>query len=301
MTAHKRFVFLSILTGIVFSFTAEGALSPISSGSVNVSSSTQGIVHAATFNIRVGRYTSGSRHWSQRRAMVISLLAAEQYDVVGLQEALPYQLDEILQALPQYDAYAVGRGDEPDKGETCAILYKKKRFYRIDSGTIWFSNSPWEPGSKFAGTLFPRICSWVRLADLETARCFYVYNVHLDNLSQRARTRSIEILNDLIASRKHRDPFLVMGDFNMEINNPAMQILQNDGKNRMLDTWGALYPHRLDEGTYHKFHGSILGSKIDHILVDARVRVLAAAINRRDFSGRYPSDHYPVSALVQIP
>ncbi|HOK67428.1 MAG TPA: endonuclease/exonuclease/phosphatase family protein [Anaerohalosphaeraceae bacterium] len=297
----SRTVFSLLLTGTLI--IQSPAQTPSSSRPLRMSDAgvDRDILHAATFNIRVGRYASGSRDWSLRRAMVISLLAAEQYDVIGLQEALPYQLDEILQGLPQYEAYAVGRNSDPDKGETCAILYKKNRFYRIDSGTIWFSNSPWEPGSKFAGTLFPRICSWVRLADLETARCFYVYNVHLDNLSQRARTRSIEILNDLIASRKHRDPFLVMGDFNMEIDNPAMQILQNAGKNRMLDTWGALYPHRLDEGTYHKFHGSILGSKIDHILVDTRVRVLAAAINRRDFSGRYPSDHYPVSALVQIP
>ncbi len=296
----SRTVFFFLLAGILISQSfADTALSsrPLRMSAAAVD---RDILHAATFNIRVGRYASGSRDWSQRRAMVISLLAAEQYDVVGLQEALPYQLDEILQGLPQYDAYAVGRGNEPDKGETCAILYKKKRFYRIDSGTIWFSNSPWEPGSKFAGTLFPRICSWVRLADLETARCFYVYNVHLDNLSQRARTRSIEILNDQIASRKYKDPFIVMGDFNMEIDNPAMQILQKAGKNRMLDTWKALYPHRLDEGTYHKFHGSILGSKIDHILVDTRVRVLAAAINRQDFSGRYPSDHYPVSAVLQI-
>lgn len=259
------------------------------------------ILHAATFNIRVGRYAAGSHHWNNRRNWVTSLLADENYDVVGLQEALTYQLDEILQDLPQYDAYAVGRAEEPHKGETCAILYKKNRFYRVDSGTIWFSNAPREPGSKFAWTFAPRICSWVRLADLETARCFYVYNVHLDNLSQRARARSVQILRMLIASRRQDDPFLLMGDFNMEIDNPAMQSLQSIGKDRTLDSWAALYPHRMNEGTYHKFHGSIIGPKIDHILVDSRLPVLAAAINRRNFSGQYPSDHYPLSAVVQIP
>lgn len=300
MTAHNRIVFLSILTGIFYPFTAEGALS-LPSGRVHISDSTQGIVHAATFNIRVGRYTSGSRRWSYRRAMVISLLAEEQYDVIGLQEALPYQLDEILQALPQYAVYAVGRGDEPDEGETCAVLYKKSRFYRLDSGTIWFSNSPSKPGSKFAGTLCPRICSWVRLADLQTARSFYVYNVHLDNLSQRARSRSIEILSSLIASRRHPDPFLVLGDFNMKIDHPALHPLFYNSANRMVDTWTALYPHRRNEGTYHKFRGSIFGPKIDFIFTEPKIRILAASINRQDFSGRYPSDHYPVSALIQIP
>jgi len=297
-----RNVFLLSLSVLPFSQPTTNAISyPSPRMSHSYASADQ--IHAATFNIRVGRYASGGRRWDNRQAMVISLLAAEQYDVVGLQEALFFQLNEILNELPQYDAYAIGRNDEPDKGETCAILYKKNRFYRIDSGTFWFSNSPWEPGSKFAGTLLPRICSWVRLADMETAQCFYVYNVHLDNLSQRARTRSMEILRDAIALRKHNDPYLVMGDFNMKIDNPAMQILQEHkagGRPPMLDTWAALYPYRLDEGTYHKFQGVILGSKIDHILVNSQAQIIAAAINRREFHGQYPSDHYPVSAVVKL-
>ena len=297
-----RNVFLLSLSVLPFSQPTTNAISyPSPRMSHSYASADQ--IHAATFNIRVGRYASGGRRWDNRQAMVISLLAAEQYDVVGLQEALFFQLNEILNELPQYDAYAIGRNDEPDKGETCAILYKKNRFYRIDSGTFWFSNSPWEPGSKFAGTLLPRICSWVRLADMETAQCFYVYNVHLDNLSQRARTRSMEILRDAIALRKHNDPYLVMGDFNMKIDNPAMQILQEHkagGRPPMLDTWAALYPYSLDEGTYHKLHGVILGSKIDHILVNSQAQIIAAAINRREFHGQYPSDHYPVSAVVKL-
>lgn len=297
-----RNVFLLSLSVLLFSQPTTNAISYPSSR-MSRSSSSPDQIHAATFNIRVGRYASGNRRWANRRVMVISLLTAEQYDVIGLQEALPSQLNEILNELPQYDAYAIGRGDEPDEGETCAILYKKNRFYRIDSGTFWFSRTPRQPGSKFAGTLFPRICSWVRLADMETAQCFYVYNVHLDNLSQGARTRSIKILRDAIALRKHNDPYLVMGDFNMKLDNPAMQILQGlktSGRIQMLDTWALLYPYRLDEGTYHKFHGLILGSKIDHILVDPQVQVIAAAINRREFDGRYPSDHYPVSVMVKL-
>jgi endonuclease/exonuclease/phosphatase family metal-dependent hydrolase len=291
---------LSLLGGLMASQPiAEGAPS-FPNPRRNVSAASRDVFSAASFNVRVGRYASGSRRWSERRSMVISLLAEEDYDVVGLQEALAFQLEDILQGLAQYDVYAVGRGDEPDEGETCAILYKRNRFYRIDSGTIWFSNSPEEPGSRFLGTLFPRICSWVRLADLETARTFYVYNVHLDSISQHARARSVEILRDLIASRKHNDPFLILGDFNMEIDNSAMEFLRLIGRSRVLDSWESLYPHRRNEGTFHKFRGTILGPKIDHILVDSRLEVLDAAINRRSFSGRYPSDHFPVSVIVQF-
>lgn len=261
-------------------------------------------VRVASFNIRVGKYSSGSKHWSNRREMVISLLADERYDVIGLQEALDFQIEEIHRSLPRYEVYAVGRGDEQDEGESCAILYLKRRFCRIDSGTLWFSSTPREPGSKFMGTLFPRICSWVRLADLDTARCFYVYNLHLDNLSQKSRSKSVRILAEQISLRRHPDPFIVMGDFNMELHNPAMMYLQHfDRKTpypRLQDTWAAVYPYRLEEGTYHKFKGDTSGPKIDHILVGEGCRVLAAAIHRRNFNGRYPSDHFPISAVVDL-
>jgi hypothetical protein len=67
-------------------------------------------IRVASFNIRVGKYSSGSKHWSNRREMVISLLAGERYDVIGLQEALDFQIDEIHRSLPQYEVYAIGRG-----------------------------------------------------------------------------------------------------------------------------------------------------------------------------------------------
>ncbi len=262
------------------------------------------LVRVASFNIRVGKYSSGSQRWSNRREMVISVLADARYDVIGLQEALDFQIAEIHQRLPRYEVYAIGRGSQQDTGETCAILFRKDRFCKIDSGTLWFSSTPWEPGSKFMGTLFPRICSWVRLADLETARCFYVYNLHLDNLSQKSRSKSAQILAEQISLRKHSEPFIVMGDFNMELQNPAMKFLQHyDCRTpypRLQDTWAAVHPYRLNEGTYHKFKGVTTGPKIDHILVGEGSRVLAAAIDRRAFNGQYPSDHFPISAVVNL-
>lgn len=261
-------------------------------------------IRVASFNIRVGRFSGGSKTWSNRRDMVISTLADSKYDVVGLQEALDFQLKEIQRGLPQFKSYAVGRGDEADEGEACAILYRKDRFLMIDSGTLWFSKHPDRPGSKFFGTLFPRICSWVRLVDVDTAKCFYVYNLHLDSNSQRAREKSVRILARHIANRKHTDPFVVMGDFNMELQNPAMMYLQKfDYKSpydRLQDTWAALYPYRLDEGTYHKFHGKTDGPKIDHILVGEDCEIVKARIDRNNVNGHYPSDHFPISATLDL-
>ena len=261
-------------------------------------------VKVASFNIRVGKFNMFSDSWSQRRDRVIKTLADEQSDVVGLQEALEFQVDEIHKALPQYQVYAVGRGDGKESGETCAILYRKDRFMKVDSGTLWFSKHPDKPGSKFFGTVFPRICSWVRLADLDTAKCFYVYNLHLDSLSQSAREKSVEVLARQIAIRKHPDPFVVMGDFNMEIDNPAMAYLKQfkyqAPYSHLQDTWETLYPYRQDEGTMHHFRGTVSGPKIDHILVDKDCKIVAAKIDRRGFAGGYASDHFPVSAVVEL-
>lgn len=90
-----RNVFLLSLSVLLFSQPTTNAISyPSPRMSHSYASADQ--IHAATFNIRVGRYASGGRRWDNRQAMVISLLAAEQYDVVGLQEALFFQLNEIL-------------------------------------------------------------------------------------------------------------------------------------------------------------------------------------------------------------
>jgi len=48
-----------------------------------------------TFNIRYGTADDGENHWRLRREQLYSLLREQQADVVGLQEALRFQIDEI--------------------------------------------------------------------------------------------------------------------------------------------------------------------------------------------------------------
>ena len=64
-----------------------------------------------TFNIRTGEawWLDGWNCWHNRRKIVIDTLAENTADIIGLQEAVDYQLEEIQQALPQYSKYAVGR------------------------------------------------------------------------------------------------------------------------------------------------------------------------------------------------
>jgi len=64
-----------------------------------------------TFNIRYGTANDGENKWSSRRDMLFALLRKENPDLIGLQEALRFQIDEILAAVPGYAVVGVGRDD----------------------------------------------------------------------------------------------------------------------------------------------------------------------------------------------
>ncbi len=264
-----------------------------------------GVVKVMTFNIRVGiAFWDGANCWNKRKQIVAATLIDNAADVIGLQEALDFQVEQIQQILPQYSSYAAGRSNGKQKGEACAIFYRKDRFELADSGTFWFSNTPDKPGSKHWGNLFPRICSWVHLVDKTDRSAFYVYNLHLDNWSQNSRQKSVRLLASRIAARKTQDPFIVMGDFNMELDNPAMMYLQKTGYQtpypRMADAWLSVHPSQTSIGTYHKFTGKASCPKIDHIAISEHAQALNVNIDRHALNGRYPSDHFPVTATIRV-
>ena len=64
-----------------------------------------------SFNIRLGTANDGDNHWTRRRDMLFDVLRVENADLVGLQEAFRFQIDEILAAVP---LYAVTGREGPD-------------------------------------------------------------------------------------------------------------------------------------------------------------------------------------------
>ena len=103
--------------------------------------------------------------WANRRELVPAVIRDRRPDVVGLQEALDFQIRELLAALPRFASIGVGRVDGATRGEYSAILYRTDRFEPDESGTFWFSDTPDVPGSTSWGNDIVRICTWVRLAD----------------------------------------------------------------------------------------------------------------------------------------
>jgi len=267
-------------------------------------------VTVMTFNIRYGTARDGENHWTKRRDLVFGVLQREKPDVVGLQEALRFQMDEIHAAVPGYAEVGVGRDDGKKKGEYSSILYRSDRFEVAASGTFWFSDTPEVPGSKDWGNRIPRICSWARLVEKETGWAFYHFNVHLDHQSQPSREHSAVLLMERVGQREHREKFVVTGDFNAGEANPAIRYIKGEidlarpegakvkNPSGLLDSFRVVKPRATSVGTFGGFKGEREGEKIDYIFVPEGVTVLEADILHDNESGRYSSDHYPVTARI---
>ena len=261
-------------------------------------------LNVLTFNIRYGTANDGPNHWTNRREFLMEVIRKEDADIIGLQEALDAQIREIVAAIPAYAVVGVGRDDGKTRGEYAAILFRRDRLHVSDSGTFWFSDTPSVVASKSWGNTITRICTWARFVDRD-GRAFWHFNVHLDHISQPSRERSTALLAQRISERRTPDePAIVTGDFNVGEDNPAIATLlapRDGAASLMLDTFRARYPDEKTAGTFSGFvMGTVSGPKIDYILVPPGTEVLAAEIIRTSRDGRYPSDHFPVSARVRL-
>ena len=265
-----------------------------------------------SFNIRYGSANDGKNHWKNRREMVFEVIRDHPSDVVGLQEALRFQMDEIREAHPVYSEIGVAREDGNNEGEYSSVLYRTDRFGVGESGTFWFSDTPEVAGSNTWGNACVRICSWARLIETKTGKAFYIYNLHLDHVSQPSREKSAVLLAERIRNRRYKEPFVVTGDFNSGENNPVIKYLRGeiaiegpDGSRAktsvpMIDTFRVLHPDVKDVRTAHEFKGTKQGNKIDYVFVPPGTKVLEAEILYDNVDGRYPSDHYPVIARFNL-
>lgn len=265
-----------------------------------------------SFNMRYGTADDGDNSWPLRRDLVIGVIREFAPDVLGSQEVLRFQLNELRDALPEYGEAGVGRDDGAEAGEYAAILYRSDRLQLFENGTFWLSDTPDVPGSTSWGNSIPRICTWARFSDREAGFTFYVYNLHLDHQSQPSRERAVELLTRYVADREHKDPYVVTGDFNAGESNSAMRYLLGEVERAhqasddapaplgLVDTFRALYPAQTEVGTFNGFEGTTTGEKIDAVLVSEEWNVLHASIVRTEVDGRYPSDHFPVVATISL-
>jgi endonuclease/exonuclease/phosphatase family metal-dependent hydrolase len=261
-----------------------------------------------TFNIRYGTASDGRNSWSNRRDAAMEVIRRNNPDIIGLQEALGFQLDQLVTGLGGYVRIGAGRDDGKEAGEHAAILFRSERFALVKSGTFWLSKTPDVPGSRSWGSHSPRICTWAKLHDRKTGRGILCYNVHLDPLWPQAREKGIALVVRHIASQDGALPVVITGDFNSGERSRAIRLLKGECRDNdcpalpmhfFTDTFRTVHPLARQVGTFNFFYGINAGPKIDFILSSPGIDVCDARIVRDVINDHYPSDHYPVFARVQ--
>jgi endonuclease/exonuclease/phosphatase family metal-dependent hydrolase len=260
-----------------------------------------------SFNIRYGTANDGEDRWENRRELVSDLIRKYDCDVVGLQEALRFQIDAIRAAIPEYAEIGVGRDDGKTKGEYSAILYRADRLSVAAADTFWLSDTPAVVASKSWGNNITRICTWGRFVQKDTGQAFYHFNVHLDHQSQPSREKSVVLIDRRIAKREHADPVILTGDFNADESNPAIRFVKSEKDASakpmvpLVDTFRVLHPGATEVGTFNSFRGERARGKIDYVFAQPGTEILEAKIIFDMPGGRCPSDHFPVMARLELP
>jgi endonuclease/exonuclease/phosphatase family metal-dependent hydrolase len=257
-----------------------------------------------SFNLRYAEANDGENSWDYRSDLVVETIRRYEPDLLGTQEMLARQGEFLDERLPGHTRVGVGRADGATGGEFTGILFKTDRFEMVDQGTIWLSPTPSAPSVGWDAEL-PRIMTWVKLRDRqENAAPLAFLNTHWDHVGARARVESARLIHRWLAENAPDYPVIITGDFNCDVDSEPYHALVDDRPDgvHLIDPHRQLRPELtgVAGGTFHGFTGKVvLCGRIDWILCSRNFAPLSAEIERINYGGRYPSDHFPITATLK--
>ena len=255
-----------------------------------------------SFNIRNSGMNDGRNGWSHRKALFFETVAAFGPDLLGVQEVLADQHDAVAAAMPGYTLAGVARDDGRRRGEWALVAFRTDRFDKIDAGDFWLSDTPDRPSLGWDAACI-RICSWVRLRDRTSGRELLFADTHWDHKGVAARRNAAALIKRRLPALSAGAPVILVGDLNSTEDDDWVQSLLHPtaaGEVQLTDSYREAHADRSpDEASFHGFKGGVKGSRIDFILHGPEFRATAAVIDRHAGpDGRFPSDHYAVTAVL---
>ena len=252
-----------------------------------------------TCNIRVFSAQDGNNGWSYRKDICAKVIRDQAPDIICFQEMQYPQFVDLSLALPNYESY--GMVDAPTgRNPVNCIFYRADQYVKISASGFWLSETPHIAGSKSWDSSCVRIANWVRLEDRTTGVEFRVVNTHLDHISQAARENQARLIVEDALAYPENYPQLLTGDMNCDCTNPAIGKFKTGGWS---DTYRAVHGTENPGLTYHAFQGDQFDrgiGKMDWIFAKGAVKTIDAKIMTDSIDGRFPSDHYFISATIDI-
>lgn len=252
-----------------------------------------------TYNMRLALTSDMDNSWQHRKEMFADMVQFYAPDIMGVQEAVPEQVDYLDSSLKNFKHIGIGREGE-HKGEASSIFYNSTRFLLLKTNTFWLSPTP-EKISKGWDASYLRVCTYGLFKDKKTGKKFWAFNTHLDNDGVVARTKGMQlILERMKELNKEKLPVILTGDFNTApqtdlITNLKMEM--NDSKE--ICTTKPFGP----AGTFNGFKFcEPVQDKIDYIFVSKTpvIKVTKFAVFNNSINQHYPSDHFPVYAEIKM-
>ena len=257
-------------------------------------------VKVLSFNIRYGTARDRTNAWNKRRDLTVETIRRFDPDLVGIQEAQWFQVKFLRDRLDGYAQISRSRSMDPSD-ERCAILYRESRFVPLAVGHFMLSNEPDRHSSQSWDAALPRIATWARFRDKQNGRVLVFANTHFDHRGNLARQESWSVLQQELVKHARGRPVVLAGDFNQDLSSLAAQPTAATSTARLglQDTYTAAGNRKRHSGTFHGFKGIGQSWRIDGVFAHRGLTVLSATIDRWQENDRYPSDHFPVQAILR--
>ena len=235
--------------------------------------------------------------FEKRSRSISAMTAFHDPDLIGVQELTDNMISKLPEMAETYRFYGKRRGNGELANERCCILYRDDRFCFISGKTLWLSDTPEVPGSRYPGSMFPRIVTLAELEDKVSGKHFTFANTHLDHLISFVRTQQAEALIRILKENMNGEFLILTGDFNCSFPADAIRSLTEDPELSLKDT-------APDDGrsTIRNFiqAGASHYRPIDHILVSRELAVMKSEIISGMYMGVFPSDHCPIMTTLEL-
>lgn len=256
-----------------------------------------------SFNVRYDNPGDSLNSWQYRKDIAAQTIKDHNADIVGTQEVLINQLNDLKASLPEYNTIGVGRLDGKEKGEHCAILYKKERFKEIKSGNFWLSETPEVAGSMGWDGACERVATWIILEDISSKRQLFVINSHLDHVGKQARIKGVALLLKEAKVLSAGLPIIMTGDFNATPDsNVIKHVVDSSNPDHLMHSKDVAGTKSDQAWTFHDF-GRIPVEKrefIDYIFVSPGINVINHSVIPEKLDGTFITDHSVVTAQIQL-
>ena len=250
-----------------------------------------------TFNVRLDIPSDSVNNWNYRKGDACRMIAYYSPDLLGMQEVLHNQMEDLKRGLPQYTALGVGRDDGKEAGEYCPIFLPDRPVYT--GGIRQFlppASNPKLSASR-AGTLLQPCHHLGDTAGKEQRTKVVYFNTHLDNDGKTARKEGVQLILDKIKEIAPGMPAIITGDFNCTPGEEPLQTLEKGGMENAAKTAAVTYG---PSWSFHDFGRLPVEERVllDYVFVTKGAKIDRYRVIQDKPENSYLSDHCPI--LVEL-